>query len=84
MTNAQHIATKNTELREQMAAALKDRGYLAVYAGGTKIHSATDIITGHEGRLHPRPLCMPHTPRTFASAIEEQDTPVTCKKCLGL
>lgn len=83
-TEAQRATRKNAELAAELVTAKAGRGYVAVHAGGTKIHAATGIVKGHSGYNHPRPLCMSATSLSYGSLTSDpHTTEVTCKRCLA-
>lgn len=74
---------KNARVRELLATAKADGpGYIAVSLAGRKVHAAATTIRGHSGYIHPRALCQPHTPRSYAVPWED-DREITCQRCLA-
>jgi hypothetical protein len=66
-----------------MAAGREARGYTVVgYTTATR-HAAVGTHHGHSGLNFPRGLCAPSTSRFYAWVLEDQDSPVTCRRCLA-
>lgn len=74
----------NQQMVTALRAAKAGRGYAAVYLGGEKIHASRATVRGWGGFHHPRALCQPHTPRSFASILDgdrASTVEVTCERC---
>lgn len=77
---------KNATLAEIMKVAKSHghRGYVACTMNSAKVHAATTVHAGHSGYNHPRALCTPHTPRSYAGLMNEPHTAaITCQRCLA-
>jgi hypothetical protein len=77
---------KNSTLAEIMKVAKSHghRGYVACTMNSAKVHAATTVHAGHNGYNHPRALCTPHTPRSYAGLVNEPHTAaITCQRCLA-
>lgn len=81
-----YTEAKNRQLRARLAYAREQgRGYVTCYLGGAKVHAAVSEMRGHSGHLHPRALCQPHTPRSYAGEYDPvgDEREVTCQRCLA-
>ena len=81
MNEKERVESSNAKVREALAAGKAGRGYAVVGIGGSKLHAARGTINGWGGYVHPRALCQPHSPRTYAYVVEAQDAEVTCQRC---
>jgi hypothetical protein len=57
-----------------------------VYLGGAKVHAARSETRGHSGYIHPRAMCQPHTPRSYAGEYDptsDNYPTVTCARCIA-
>ena len=73
----------NVKVREALAEAKEGRGYVLVGLTTPTVHGSVATVKGHNGYVHPRTLCQPHSPRSYAWINDDQDGAATCLRCLA-